>query len=96
VLSSCRWRRCIARFVALARHGYDDGNRFFRVRPGRWVQFGVNFDPAIAQAWRSQTIADDPFVQSNTRGTVSFAFARAQRPDHTGFREYHRQIRHPR
>ena len=63
------------RFVALARHGYYDGNRFFRVRPGRWVQFGINGDPAIAQAWRKQTIADDPFVQSNTRGTVAFAFA---------------------
>ena len=63
------------RFVALARHGYYDGNRFFRVRPGRWVQFGVNGDPAIAKAWRSQTFPDDPFVQSNTRGTVAFAFA---------------------
>jgi peptidyl-prolyl cis-trans isomerase A (cyclophilin A) len=63
------------RFVALARHGYYDGNRFFRVRPKRWVQFGINGDPAIARAWRSQTIPDDPFVQSNTRGTVAFAFA---------------------
>ena len=63
------------RFVALARHGYYDGARFFRVRPGRWVQFGINGDPAIARAWRTQTIPDDPFVQSNTRGTVAFAFA---------------------
>ena len=63
------------RFVALARHGYYDGNRFFRVRPGRWVQFGINGDPAIAQAWRRRTMPDDPFVQSNTRGTVAFAFA---------------------
>lgn len=63
------------RFVALARHGYYDGNRFFRVRPGRWAQFGINGDPAIAQAWRTQTLADDLFVQSNTRGTVAFAFA---------------------
>ena len=63
------------RFVALARHGYYDGNRFFRVRPKRWVQFGINGDPAIAQAWRHQTFPDDPFVHSNTRGTVAFAFA---------------------
>jgi peptidyl-prolyl cis-trans isomerase A (cyclophilin A) len=63
------------RFVALVRHGYYDGNRFFRVRPKRWVQFGVNGDPAIAQRWRHQTFPDDPFVQSNTRGTVAFAFA---------------------
>src|ERR687896_1849440 len=63
------------RFVALARHGYYDGARFFRVRPGRWVQFGINGEPAIARAWRNSTFPDDPFVQSNTRGTVAFAFA---------------------
>jgi cyclophilin family peptidyl-prolyl cis-trans isomerase len=63
------------RFVALARHGYYDGARFFRVRPGRWVQFGINGDPAIARAWRSRTFPDDPFLQANTRGTVAFAFA---------------------
>jgi peptidyl-prolyl cis-trans isomerase A (cyclophilin A) len=63
------------RFVALVRQGYYDDARFFRVRPGRWVQFGVNGDPAIAQAWRNRTIEDDRFVQSNTRGTVALAFA---------------------
>jgi len=63
------------RFVALARHGYYDGTRFFRVRPGRWTQFGIHGDPAVARAWRSQTFPDDPFVQTNTRGTVAFAFA---------------------
>ncbi|HEY0873646.1 MAG TPA: peptidylprolyl isomerase [Vicinamibacterales bacterium] len=63
------------RFVALVRHGYYDVTRFFRVRPGRWVQFGINGDPAIARAWRNETFPDDPFVQSNTRGTVAFPFA---------------------
>ena len=63
------------RFVALARHGYYDDARFFRVRPGRWVQFGINGNPAIARAWRQRTFPDDPFVQSNVRGTVAFAFA---------------------
>ena len=63
------------RFIALVRHGYYDDNRFFRVRPGRWVQWGVSGDPAVAQAWRGRTIQDDPFVQTNTRGTVAFAFA---------------------
>jgi homoserine O-acetyltransferase len=63
------------RFVALARHGYYDGNRFFRIRRPVWVQFGINGDPAIAQAWRQRMFADDPFVQSNVRGTVAFAFA---------------------
>ena len=63
------------RFVNLVRHGYYDDNRFFRVAPGRWVQFGINGDPAIAKAWRSRTLKDDPFRESNVRGTVAFAFA---------------------
>lgn len=63
------------RFIALVRHGFYDDTRFFRVRPGRWVQFGINGNPAVAKAWRNRTFPDDPFVQSNTRGTVAFAFA---------------------
>src|SRR5678816_1700943 len=63
------------RFVNLVRHGYYNDNRFFRVAPGRWVQFGINGDPAISKAWRTQTLKDDPFKTSNTRGTVAFAFA---------------------
>ncbi|MEZ5317113.1 MAG: peptidylprolyl isomerase [Vicinamibacterales bacterium] len=62
------------RFVNLVKQGYYDDNRFFRVEPG-WVQWGINGDPAIAQAWRNATFPDDPFVQSNVRGTVAFAFA---------------------
>jgi len=63
------------RFVNLVRYGYYDEARFFRVTAGRWVQFGVNGDPAVATAWRSATIPDDPFRESNVRGTVAFAFA---------------------
>jgi cyclophilin family peptidyl-prolyl cis-trans isomerase len=63
------------RFVALVRAGHYDENRFFRVAPGRWVQFGINGDPAVAKAWRTRTLADDPFRESNVRGTVAFAFA---------------------
>jgi peptidyl-prolyl cis-trans isomerase A (cyclophilin A) len=65
------------RFIALARHGYYDGARFFRITAGRWIQFGINGDPAIAKAWRGRTIPDDPFRQTNVRGTVAFAFAAA-------------------
>ncbi|HUE87018.1 MAG TPA: peptidylprolyl isomerase [Vicinamibacterales bacterium] len=63
------------RFVALARHGYYDEARFFRVTTGRWVQFGISGDPPVARAWRSRTIPDDPWKQSNVRGTAAFAFA---------------------
>jgi cyclophilin family peptidyl-prolyl cis-trans isomerase len=63
------------RFVSLVRQGYYDDNRFFRIQPATYVQFGVNGDPATAQLWRTKTFADDPFKQSNVRGTVAFAFA---------------------
>lgn len=63
------------RFVSLVRAGYYDDARFFRVTPGRWAQFGINGTPAIAKAWRNQTIQDDPFRESNVKGTVAFAFA---------------------
>jgi homoserine O-acetyltransferase len=63
------------RFVNLVRYGYYDGNRFFRITAGKWVQFGINGEPAVAQAWRTRTFPDDPFTTSNVRGTVAFAFA---------------------
>jgi len=63
------------RFYNLVRAGYYDGDRFFRVIRGRWAQFGINGDPKIAAAWRTQNIPDDPRRESNVRGTVAFAFA---------------------
>lgn len=63
------------RFHELVSSGYYDDARFFRIRKGTWVQFGIAADPAVAQAWRARTIADDPYVGvSNKRGTVAFAF----------------------
>lgn len=64
-----------ARFLELVRVHYFDGARFFRVIAGRWTQFGIAGDPAVAAAWRTRTIPDDPPRHSNLRGTVAFAFA---------------------
>jgi len=63
------------RFYNLVRHGYYDGVRFHRVVAGRWAQFGINGDPRISTIWRERAIDDDPFVQSNQRGTIAYAFA---------------------
>ena len=63
------------RFYNLVRAGYYDDTRFFRVRAGRWAQFGINGDPQVSSVWRERAIRDDAWRLSNTRGTVAFAFA---------------------
>jgi peptidyl-prolyl cis-trans isomerase A (cyclophilin A) len=64
------------RFLELVGAGYYDDSRLFRVIKDRWAQFGIAGHPAVAQAWRTRTFPDDPFVQhSNVRGTIAFAFA---------------------
>lgn len=63
------------RFVNLVRHGYYDDTMVFRIRPKTWAQFGIAGDPKVAQAWRAATFPDDPFRETNARGTVAFAFA---------------------
>jgi cyclophilin family peptidyl-prolyl cis-trans isomerase len=66
--------RGVDRFYNLVRHGFYDGARFFRVRPGTWIQFGIPGDPEIAKRWRSRTIPDDPLREPNLRGTIAYAF----------------------
>ena len=61
------------RFFDLVVSRYYDDSRFFRVVAGKWVQFGIAGDSAVAQAWRGKTIPDDPLVQSNRLGFVAFA-----------------------
>ena len=66
----------VDRFYTLVSSGYYDDTALFRVVKGKWAQFGISGTPAVAQAWRTRTIPDDPFVgQSNVKGTVAFAFA---------------------
>jgi peptidyl-prolyl cis-trans isomerase A (cyclophilin A) len=63
------------RFYNLARNGFYDGTRFFRVLPGFVVQFGVSGVPAIQRAWNEAPLRDDPVTHSNERGTLTFATA---------------------
>ncbi len=62
------------RFFALARHGFFDDQRFFRVRKGFIAQFGLHGDPAVIAAWKGWVMPDDPPVASNRRGTLAYAF----------------------
>src|SRR5271170_1435145 len=61
------------RFYELVRTKYYDDSRFFRVVPGRWVQFGISGDPKTSQLQRQVTVPDDTLKQHNTRGYVAFS-----------------------
>ncbi len=64
----------VDRVYHLTRYNFFAGARFYRVNPAL-VQFGMAGQPALDAIWADLPIADDPLVQSNTRGTVSFAKA---------------------
>jgi len=61
------------RLYNLVKAGYYDDSRIYRVISGFMAQFGVNSDPYVSQAWKSQYIVDDPVTQSNSRGRIAFA-----------------------
>lgn len=63
----------VDRFYNLARAGYFDDSRFYRVIYGFIAQFGLARDPAIADLWRQRKIPADSVRQSNARGTISYA-----------------------
>lgn len=60
------------RFYQLVKDGFYDECRFFRVLPGFMVQFGINGDPATQQKW-DRNLKDDPAMQRNKKGYVTFA-----------------------
>jgi peptidyl-prolyl cis-trans isomerase A (cyclophilin A) len=61
------------RFYNLIGNKFYDGARFFRVLDGFMAQFGLNGNPEIQRPWQRAGLADEPVVQSNLRGYVSFA-----------------------
>ncbi len=63
------------RFYNLVKYHYFDNAAFFRVVPGFVVQFGISARPEVSRAWRNSNIPDDPVMQTNARGTVTYATA---------------------
>jgi peptidyl-prolyl cis-trans isomerase A (cyclophilin A) len=61
------------RFYNLVRHHFYDNASFFRAIKGFMVQFGISAYPPVTAAWEHAPIKDDPVVQSNLRGYVSYA-----------------------
>jgi cyclophilin family peptidyl-prolyl cis-trans isomerase len=63
----------VDRVYNLARVGYFDDSRFYRVVDDYIAQFGLAGDPAVARLWSQQTLPPDARRVSNARGTISFA-----------------------
>jgi homoserine O-acetyltransferase len=61
------------RFYHLVETGFYDDSRFYRVISGRFAQFGIPGEPAIAAIWRNERFPDDPVKASNVRGSFAFA-----------------------
>jgi len=61
------------RFYNLVVGGFYDDTRIHRVVENFMAQFGLNGDPYVNQAWKTAFIVDDPVVESNTRGRMTFA-----------------------
>lgn len=65
--------RGVDRFYNLVQQRFYDSVAVFRVVPKFVVQFGLAADPRLTALYKPRTIVDDSVVQSNLRGTVTFA-----------------------
>ena len=61
------------RFYNLVRHHFYDNASFFRVVPGFVVQFGISAYPPVSAAWENANVEDEPVIQSNKRGYLTYA-----------------------
>ncbi len=63
----------VDRFYNLARAGFFDDTRFYRVLPFYIAQFGLASSPATDAIWRERKLRRDSVAASNVRGALSFA-----------------------
>ncbi len=73
------------RFYNLVKIGYFEDVAFFRAIKGFMVQFGIHGHPDVNNKWRSANIQDDPVVESNLRGMLTFAKSGAPNSRSTQF-----------
>ena len=74
VMAHTRWAPVGAgRFYELVHRRFYDSVIVFRLVKGFVAQFGIHGDPRVSAAWRDRRLADEPNLQSNTRGRISYA-----------------------
>ncbi|MSR20187.1 MAG: peptidylprolyl isomerase [Gemmatimonadetes bacterium] len=75
----------VDRMHHLMRNDFYAGARFYRVASGFVAQWGFSGDPALDSLWEGLPIADEPVVESNLQGVVSFARGGAESRSYTLF-----------
>ena len=63
------------RFYNLVKHHFYDNATVFRVVPNFVAQFGLSAYPPVSAAWKNANLIDDPVIQSNKKGYITFATA---------------------
>lgn len=63
----------VDRFYNLARAGFFDDTRFYRVLPFFIAQFGQPASPAVGNVWRGRKLRPDSVRTSNVLGTLTYA-----------------------
>ena len=62
------------RFYQLVISGYFNDSRLFRSNK-KYLQFGIGQDSAVNVFWERHPINDEPVIQKNVAGTISFAMS---------------------
>jgi cyclophilin family peptidyl-prolyl cis-trans isomerase len=65
----------VDRMYHLMANDFYAGSRFYRIASGFVAQWGFSGQPALDSIWEALPIADEPVVESNLRGVVSYARA---------------------
>jgi len=61
------------RFYNLVYYHFYDNQPFYRVQQGFLAQWGISMTPAIAKAWKTAYIKDEPMIHKDGKGTIAFA-----------------------
>jgi peptidyl-prolyl cis-trans isomerase A (cyclophilin A) len=75
----------VDRMYHLMTNDFYAGARFYRIASGFVAQWGFSGTPALDSIWEALPIDDEPVVESNVRGTVSYARAGPETRSYTLF-----------